>query len=437
MANQEQLELLKQGVDIWNKWRTENFAVKIDLSRANLNKADCKKANFYMANLQGIDLREADLRESDLRYSDLSEAYLRRANLSGVRLTGANLHGVFLLVANLSEADLSETNLSGAHLDGAYLHQANLNQANLTGASVSGANIEGAHLGQANLSGADLGSSDLSEADLRDAKLRDAKLKGTKLWEADLTKADLSGAKLTGSNFSRAKVYRTIFAYSDISAVKGLEHVIHGGPSTVGTDTIAKSKGKIPEAFLRGAGLSDWEIESSKLYNPELTNEEIIKIQYRIYDFRATQALQINPLFISYSHTDSAFVDKLETYLNKKGIRFWRDIHDAKAGRLETQIDRAIRQNPTVLLILSENSIKSDWVQHEVRTARDLEKDLGRDVLCPVALDDSWKSSPWPKRIMEQVMEYNILPFASWKDNTVFEQTFVKLIDGLQLFYKG
>jgi TIR domain len=103
---------------------------------------------------------------------------------------------------------------------------------------------------------------------------------------------------------------------------------------------------------------------------------------------------------------------------------------------LEKQIDRAIRQNPTVLLILSENSIKSDWVEHEVRIARDLEKNLGREVLCPVALDDSWKSSPWPKRIMEHVMEYNILPFSPWKDDEVFEQTFVKLIDGLQLFYK-
>ena len=218
---------------------------------------------------------------------------------------------------------------------------------------------------------------------------------------------------------------------------KNLDKAEHAYSSHIGVDTFVKSKGKIPETFLRGCGLSDWEIESVKLYNPELTNEDIVKIQYRIYDLRATQAIQINPLFISYSHADSAFVDKLETYLNAKGIRFWRDIHDMKSGRMEKQIDRAIRQNPTVLLILSKHSIKSDWVEHEVRTARDLEKEAGRDILCPVALDDSWKSSSWPKRLMEQVMEYNILPFSSWKDDAVFEQTFVKLIDGLQLFYKA
>jgi len=62
---------------------------------------------------------------------------------------------------------------------------------------------------------------------------------------------------------------------------------------------------------------------------------------------------------------------------------------------------------------------------------------MGRDVLCPVALDDSWKNSPWPKRVMEQVMEYNILDFSAWKDESKFGNTFNKLIDGLELFYKG
>jgi len=89
-----------------------------------------------------------------------------------------------------------------------------------------------------------------------------------------------------------------------------------------------------------------------------------------------------------------------------------------------------------VLLVLSEHSIKSDWVEHEVRTARGLEKDMGRDVLCPIALDDSWKSSPWPKRVMQQIMEYNILDFSAWNDDAKFEVIFRKLLDGLELFYK-
>ena len=156
-----------------------------------------------------------------------------------------------------------------------------------------------------------------------------------------------------------------------------------------------------------------------------------------MYDFRAGQAIQISPLFISYSRADGDFVDKVEVRLKRRGIRFWRDIHDMKAGPIEKQIDRGIRQNPTVLLVLSEHSVKSDWVEHEVRMARELEKEMARDVLCPVALDDSWKSSRWPKRVMEQIMEYNILDFSEWRDNSKFDGMFRKLIDGLELFYKG
>ena len=57
--------------------------------------------------------------------------------------------------------------------------------------------------------------------------------------------------------------------------------------------------------------------------------------------------------------------------------------------------------NPTVLLILSKNSVQSDWVEHEARTARELEKELKRDVLCPVARDAAWllsRNRPWSKR---------------------------------------
>ena len=41
------------------------------------------------------------------------------------------------------------------------------------------------------------------------------------------------------------------------------------------------------------------------------------------------------------------------------------------------------------------------------------------------------------ERVMEQVMEYNILDFSEWRDDAEFGKLFKKLIDGLELFYKG
>jgi uncharacterized protein YjbI with pentapeptide repeats len=346
MANQEQLDILKQGVEIWNKWRKEYRTVKIELFGANLSDCNLKNAN----------LRECDL---------------RGVTFSGANLSGANLRGSILTQSFLAQVDLTQTNLELANL---------------------------------------------SSADLWNTTLIDTLLRETEFHNTNIAKCN--------------------FASVDLSLILHLDTVKHMAPSRIGRETLALSKGMISESFLRGCGFSDWEIESAKLHNPNLTNDEISKIQYRIYDLRATQAIQIAPLFISYSHADTGFVDHLDSALTQKGVRFWRDIHDAKAGRLETQIDRAIRQNPTVLLILSKNSLNSDWVQHEVRKARELEKELGRDALCPVALDDSWKSSKWPARLMEQIMEYHILDFSDWDNPSAFNDKFTKLLSGLDLFYK-
>jgi uncharacterized protein YjbI with pentapeptide repeats len=381
MANQEQLDILKQGTEVWNQFRRDNATINIDLGFASLNGADLSRVN-----LRGVDLRRASLFKTSLTEADL---------------TGANLWRVYFREADLNRADLSGADLRGAYLIGAYLLEADLSEADLLGA-------------------------DLTQADLIRANLR----------QADLIRVNFSTADLRETNFKNAEIGFTTFADTDLSQTHGLETVVHNSPSNIDTKTLQRSKGKIPEVFLRGCGLSDIDIEYSKLANPDLTNEDIVRIQYRMFDLRATQSIQIAPLFISYSHADSPFVDHLDSSLTKKGVRFWRDIHDATAGRLETQVDRAIRQNPTVLLVLSKNSLNSDWVQHEVRTARSLEKELGRDALCPVALDDSWKSAPWPARIMEQIMEYNILDFSGWDDETAFEAKFSKLLSGLDLFYK-
>ncbi len=337
---------------------------------------------------------------------------------------------------NFGNAMLIGANLSRFDLSNIYFWEAELTDADLSGANLTGADLREADLIDTNLHEADLTDADLSDATLWRANFRSATLTGANLSGAELKLANFKGANLSRCNFGDAHLLSNNLVDIDLSEVDGLEDVIHDGPSTIGIDTVIKSKGKIPEIFLRGCGLRDVDIEYAKLSDPSLSNEAINKILYRMYDLRATQAIQISPLFISYNHEDGIFVDKLETELNAKGVRFWRDIHDMKAGRIETQIDRAINQNRTVLLILSQNSIKSDWVEHEVRTARGLEKDMGRDVLCPVALDDSWKSSPWPKRIMEQILEYNILDFSEWQDDFKFEGMFRKLIDGLQLFYK-
>lgn len=49
MANPEHLEILKQGVDVWNKWREEHPEVRPDLSRATLSRATLSGADLPAA----------------------------------------------------------------------------------------------------------------------------------------------------------------------------------------------------------------------------------------------------------------------------------------------------------------------------------------------------------------------------------------------------
>jgi len=431
MANAEQLSILKQGVDTWNGWRTKNLYVYADLNEAQLSAVE----------LAGVDLRIAHLRRANLF----------RANLSGADLSGADLSDADLREANLSQANLTRANLNGASLSGAFVRDADLQQANLLAANLRNANLRNAAIGDANLmvanlsgadlSGADLGRSNLTKAHLAGASLRRADLRGATFSRANLSRSDLVEAlfidtDLVGADVSEASAGLTVFANAELGKVKGLESVDHRGPSHISMDTLILSEGRIPEIFLRGCGLSDADVEYARLSRPDLGMEEIEKILHKIRDLRAAQTPQVSPLFISYSHADGKFVDRIGDCLKDKGIRFWRESHERKAGRLETHLDKAFRQNPKVLLILSDHSMKSDWVEQEIRTARELERESGGAVLCLVELDESRKADRWPKQIMEQITESDLLDFSAWRDKSKFESTFQKLIDSLDLFHR-
>jgi uncharacterized protein YjbI with pentapeptide repeats len=97
MANPEHLEIIKQGVEKWNRWRVENTRIKPDFSEADLRGANLSRADLGLADLSG----------ANLSGSDLSRAALGRANLSMADLSGANLSMARIVVTVFSNNDLS------------------------------------------------------------------------------------------------------------------------------------------------------------------------------------------------------------------------------------------------------------------------------------------------------------------------------------------
>ena len=345
MANPEHLEILKQGVEQWNRWRKEHWRVDPDLSGVNL---------------AGADLREADLREADL---------------SGVNLAGADLVEADLRGADLGRAILAEANLSGADLSKAVLWAANLGEANLS-----------------------------------EAHLLDADLSGANLWRVNLRRADLS----------RVRAYATNFADIDLSATRGLETTEHRGPSTVGIDTIYESRGKIPEVFLRGCGVPDEFIG----FISSMTGRPI----------------EFYSCFISYSTKDQEFAERLHADLQAKGVRCWFAPQEMKAGRkVHEQIDEAIRVHDKLLLILSEHSMKSEWVKTEIAKARKREVKDGKRVLFPVRLVGFEALRDWEcfdadtgKDSAREIREYFIPDFSNWKEHDSYQTAFQRLVKDLK-----
>jgi uncharacterized protein YjbI with pentapeptide repeats len=386
----------KQGVDAWNQWRAENHEIRPDLTEADL-EATLRRADLSGARLSGARLHKADLSGANLSAARLREVDLTEANLSGARLHKADLSGANLSAATLSGATLTEATLFEAGLIDADLIRADLSRATLTGA---------------NLRGADLSAATLSGATLTEATLFEAGLIGADLTGADLHQAYLSRAYLLMANLSEAKIGWTTFGDVELSSVRGLETVQHAGPSTIGIDTLYRSRGNIPEVFLRGAGVPDDMITYSKSL--------------------VGQPFQYHSCFISYSSRDEALAQRLHADLQDKGVRCWFAPEDLKIGdEFRSRIDESIQVYDRLLLILSEHSVQSRWVQNEVETAFDKEGKENRIVLFPIRLDEAIMHVEvgWAATVRRQ---RHIGDFRQWKDHDAYQQAFQRLLRDLK-----
>src|SRR5262249_40089530 len=153
-----------------------------------------------------------------------------------------------------------------------------------------------------------------AESKLTDADLREANLCGADLRTSQLVRANLRGAKVEDVDFEGALCVDTIFDDLDLSRAKSLGAILHLGPSSVGVDTLFRSKGQIPEVFLGGCGVPDPVI---------VTLSALVG---------ALEPIQYYSVFISYSPKDQPVADRLYADLQARGIRCFFDREDLKIG---------------------------------------------------------------------------------------------------------
>lgn len=282
------------------------------------------------------------------------------------------------------------------------LSKASLEQKDFTGANFRNVNFAGAKLADTILCNADLSCADFSEADLN----------GINLKRAILGETTFKRTKLEGAKFHHARIRATEFIDVDLSVAKGLEQADHLGPSTLDFGTIYHSRGKFPEEFLYGAGIPDIFIEYIRSQG---------KAPFDYYS-----------CFISYASEDVQFVEQLCDDLEEEGIRCWFAPIALKPGdRFPQYIEDAIRQYDKLIVVLSQNSIQSTWVEHEVNLAREKERKRPL-VILPISLDNAayiYPSASWVTDIIRR--HRHIGDFRGWEISHNYQTALEKLLEAL------
>lgn len=288
--------------------------------------------------------------------------------------------------------DLSGADLTNAYLIGANLRNADLSHADLRVARLSRSSLCNANLYNANLRDADLSDASLNDADLRDANLRNADLRG----------CDLSGAIFGG----------TVLAGLDLRTTRGLAEILHERSSPVELFSVLLPQDGSALHFLRGVGVSEEWIDT--------------------YRAHMTYPIQYHSLFISYSTKDEILARRLHADLQARGVRCWFAPEDLKIGtKFRQRIDEAIHLQDKVLLLLSQHSIASTWVENEVEAALETEDQQQREVLFPVRLDDAvmQTSQAWTATLRRT---RHIGDFTNWTEPQAYQSAFDRLLRDLK-----
>ncbi|MEW8437925.1 MAG: toll/interleukin-1 receptor domain-containing protein [Candidatus Thiodiazotropha taylori] len=394
MPDTDKLQILLEDIDKWNEYRRENPGEVIDFSGIDLSDKDLSTAN-----LSGVNFTN-----SFLRGANLTRANLAGVDFSGSMLRGVNFHGAFLRGVNFTDVNLSASCLL---------------RVDLRGASLRGLDFTDSTLGSSDLSGADLRESNFHLASLNKTDFSDANLNGANFSQASLPSTNFWGASLVQADFTSCGIVSTLFLDCDLTGVKGLDSCNHRGPSYLDIYT-AQNSGPLPLVFLQGCGLSDEQIQ-------EISGTH-------------TRKVPRYSCFISYSSQDDTFAKCLYNDLQENSVRVWRAVEDMKGGqKTEEQIDKAIKQHQKLLLILSRESINSNWVKTEIAKAFIRENREKKRVLFPIRLVDfdvlkNWEyfDSDLGMDLAKEIRKYHIPDFSNWEKPDVYRDEFNQLLRDLK-----
>jgi hypothetical protein len=109
-------------------------------------------------------------------------------------------------------------------------------------------------------------------------------------------------------------------------------------------------------------------------------------LQDRLHELKALELKGVtgSEIFISYSHADSAFVDRLTRQFETDALKYWRDEKDILVGEvIDRAISEGIQRGSMFLVVLTPSSVLSPWVRREIDEAAH-EVSEGRKIILPL-----------------------------------------------------
>jgi hypothetical protein len=95
----------------------------------------------------------------------------------------------------------------------------------------------------------------------------------------------------------------------------------------------------------------------------------------------------MNSVFISHSSKDALFQDRLVEILKNHGVKTWSSAHDLQGGDdYKEEINSELFKADTLIIIVSKNSKKSNWVSREI-TFFQVKKP--ESMVLPICLDET------------------------------------------------
>jgi hypothetical protein len=95
-------------------------------------------------------------------------------------------------------------------------------------------------------------------------------------------------------------------------------------------------------------------------------------------------------IYVSYSHRDKPIVDHIVARLKEDGHDIWIDSLKLRPGdNIQRRIEEGLAQADALIVVISENSFRSQWIQHEFTSMALQQISKQERRIIPVRIDNS------------------------------------------------